>query len=283
MPDSHDVADRPEAEGPGDGRAAGLTRQLMGFAAHIRDPENQPPPKGLENRRLAIYRRLFFNNVSSLLAGNFPVLRSLLDDERWRRLVRDFYSEHRCRTPLFPEVAKEFLRYLQDHRGIRPDDPPFLPELAHYEWVELALELDERELDDIAADPDGDLLEGIPVLSPLAWPLSYRFPVHCIRPDHQPDEPPSEATHLLVYRNRSDEVRFMQLNPVTRLLLAQLSDAPGLTGNQHFQRIAGAIDHPEPARLLAAGADVFSELRDRDVLLGTRPENPAPEHPDAVR
>jgi hypothetical protein len=256
MPDSHDVADRPEAEGPGDGRAAGLTRQLMGFAAHIRDPENQPPPKGLENRRLAIYRRLFFNNVSSLLAGNFPVLRSLLDDERWRRLVRDFYSEHRCRTPLFPEVAKEFLRYLQDHRGIRPDDPPFLPELAHYEWVELALELDERELDDIAADPDGD---------PLA------------------DEPPSEATHLLVYRNRSDEVRFMQLNPVTRLLLAQLSDAPGLTGNQHFQRIAGAIDHPEPARVLAAGADVFSELRDRDVLLGTRPENPAPEHPDAVR
>ena len=62
---------------------------------------------------------LFFNNIQSLLASNFPVLRMIHGTDRWARLVREFYAEHLCRTPLFPEVAREFLRYLQDERGAR--------------------------------------------------------------------------------------------------------------------------------------------------------------------
>jgi hypothetical protein len=203
------------------------------------------------------------------LAGNFPVLRGLYDEERWRGLVREFYAEHRCRTPLFPEVAKEFLRYLQE-RESREDDPPFLLELAHYEWVELALSLDTRELDQVAAEPDGDLMTGCPVLSPLAWALSYRFPVHLIQPDYQPAEPPSEATHLLVYRDRQDRVKFMLLNEVTRLLLQRLLEYPGLTGTEQLLGVAQDIQHPEPRQVVAAGAKVLQELHQRGVVLGTR-------------
>lgn len=219
---------------------------------------------------MAIYRRLFFNNINSLLAGNFPVLRTLYDENRWHQLVRDFYSEHRCQTPLFPEVAREFLRYLQDRRGVREEDPSFMLELAHYEWVELALSLDERRLDAVAADPGGDLLAGQPVLSPLAWPLSYRFPVHRIRADFQPTAAPEEATHLLVYRDRHDDVRFMSLNDVTRLLLQQLLESPELSGAEQLRRVAKAISHPDPGRLTDAGAAVLEDLRRRDIVLGTR-------------
>jgi len=238
------------------------------FAAHIRDPDRNPQPAGIESRRMAIYRRLFFNNIESLLAGNFPVLRSLYAEDRWRRLVREFYAEHRCRTPLFPEVAREFLRYVQEREN-RAGDPPFMLELAHYEWVELALSLDECELSELSADPLGDLLTGRPLLSPLAWPLSYRYPVHRIGPSHQPMEPPTEATHLLVYRNRRDEVRFMQLNDVTRLLLQKMQEEPGLTGEEHLRRIAQTIGHTDPDRVIASGAEVLDDLRERDVVLGT--------------
>jgi hypothetical protein len=259
---------RPEPGQPAEPPAQ-LAKLQHEFAAHIRDPDRHSAPADVEDRRMAIYRRLFFNNISSLLAGNFPVLRGLYDEERWRGLVREFYAEHRCRTPLFPEVAKEFLRYLQEREG-RDDDPPFLLELAHYEWVELALSLDTRELDQVVADPDGDLMAGRPVLSPLAWALSYRYPVHLIQPDYQPTEPPFEATHLLVYRDRRDQVKFMLLNDVTRLLLQRLQESPGATGTEQLLGVAQDIRHPEPQQVVAAGAKVLEDLRQRDVLLGTR-------------
>ncbi len=255
---------------PDENKPDRLSRLQTEFAAHIRDPENQAPPGGIEDRRMKIYRELFFNNIQSLLSSNFPVLRTLYDDDRWRRLIRDFYSQHRCQTPLFPEVAKEFLRYLQDGREPQADDPGFLLELAHYEWVELALSLDERDPGQVAADAEGDLLTGVPVLSPLAWPLSYRFPVHRIKPDFQPAEPPDQPSHLLVYRDREDEVRFMQLNDVSRLLLERLQEDRGRTGLQLLEDIAASISHPDPGQVIVAGTGLLNEWKEKDVLLGTR-------------
>ncbi len=249
------------------------------FAGHIRNPESVPAPPGIEDRRMQIYRDLFFNNISRLLASNFPVLRQLHRPEQWSRLIREFYVEHRAHTPLFPELPREFLRYLEEGRRDRPDDLPFMLELAHYEWVELALSLDARDLEDIAVERNGDLLTGIPVLSPLAWPLSYRYPVHRIGPGYQPVEPPAEQTHLLVYRNHSDRVKFMQLNDVTRLLLALMQEQPELTGAQLLELTAAKIKHPSKAKVISSGTDLMQGLLARDVLLGSRPKHQIPEVP----
>lgn len=240
------------------------------FAAHIRDPENQTAPADVEDRRMDIYRQLFFNNINKFLSNNFPVIRQLYQDDAWLQLVRDFYREHRCQTPLFPELPKEFLRYLQQQRMNRAGDPPYLLELAHYEWVELALSLDENELDQIRADREGDLMKEVPVLSPLAWPLSYRYPVHRIKPGFEIDSPPDQATHLLVYRNREDRIRFMQLNDVSRLLLHKLLEDKGMTGHQLLTDIASDINHPQTSAVLDKGARLLRELLDKDILLGTR-------------
>src|SRR3546814_5838583 len=77
---------------------------------------------------------------------------------------------------------------------------PWLRELAHYEWAELALQISEATREDIAHDARGDpgsspgqaLLAGCPLPSPLAWPLAYAWPVHRIGPDHQPLEQPAQ-------------------------------------------------------------------------------------------
>jgi hypothetical protein len=261
---------RSKKTNPTENKPERLSRQQTEFAAHIRDPEAHAAPDGVEDRRMNIYRELFFNNIQSLLASNFPVLHAIYDDEHWRRLVRDFYSEHRCQTPLFPEVSKEFLRYLQDVRKTRHDDPGFLLELAHYEWVELALSLDERDPANIPADAEGDLLEGRPLLSPLAWPLSYRYPVHQIKPGYLPDRPPDNPTHILVYRNGDDEVKFMRLNDVSRLLLELMQENQAATGLELLTKVAATIGHPESERVITAGTKLLDELRKKDVLLGTR-------------
>ena len=91
------------------------------FAAHLRNPETNPAPANIEDRRMTIYRDLFFNNMVSLLAGTFPVLHRILGVDRWRELVRDFYHRHQSHTPLFMEVPQEFLAFLQGElAGLHP-------------------------------------------------------------------------------------------------------------------------------------------------------------------
>ncbi len=99
--------------------------------------------------------------------------------------------------------------------------------------------------------------------------------MHELRPDYQPQKPPQQATHLLVYRDREDRVKFMQLNPVTARVLALLGEDAmkengARTGHALMQEIARELQHPDPAQLQAAGRTLLDDLRQRDVILGTR-------------
>lgn len=253
------------------------------FTAHLRDPEAAPGPAGIEERRLRIYRELFYNNVEGFLANAFPVIRQLLADADWHRLVRAFYAGHQCRDPLFNGIAEEFVRYLQEERGAPPGDPPFLPELAHYEWVELALSIAEDEPSPVLGaadaasrlgegeqtDPNGDLLAAPPCVSPLAWTLGYDYPVHRIGPQFQPTEPGSEATWLVVYRNRQDEVRFLEINAVTARLLALAAEQPRASGRELIATIAAELGVAAET-LITPGLAMLQGLRERDVIVGTR-------------
>jgi hypothetical protein len=248
----------------------GFAAVQYAFAAHIRDPEGKPRPLDVDDRRMAIYRDLFYNNVQSLLSGFFPVLRRILSNEHWHGMVRDFFVRHRARTPLFLELSQEFLDYLQNERETEPEDPPFLLELAHYEWVELALAVSDEDPDLTDVDPNGDLLDGCPLVSPLAWNLSYGFPVHRIAPGFQPDAPGNDPTHLVVYRNRAENVEFLEINAVTQRLLQLLRENPSWSGRQTLRRIVEELRHPQPDLVIEAGTQLLSDLRARNVILGSR-------------
>jgi len=249
-----------------------LRTQQARLAAHVRDPVAQAPPPGIEDRRLKIYRELFYNSLQGLLAANFPVIRKLLGDDAWHALVRDFYRDHRCTTPLFPELPREFIQYLQARDDPRQADPPWLVELAHYEWVELALDLSEASDQDTAHDPDGDLLAGVPVVSPLAWPLAYTWPVHRLSPELLPTETPAAPTLLLVRRGADLRVHFHALSPLTFRLLQRLAEQPGLTGRQQLEALALEATAPDPEAFLAQGSLMLQQLRADGVLLGVQPD-----------
>lgn len=248
------------------------TRALQyAFAAHIRDPQHAPPPRDVEPRRMTVYTELFFNNVESLLAANFPVIRALYTEGDWRDLVRDFYREHRSHTPLFTEIAREFIRHLERRveRGL--DDAPFLVELAHYEWSELALSLDEAEIADVAHDAHGDVANGVPVVSPLARVLAYRYPVHRISPDYRPQAPSPQPVLILLTRDRADVVHFLEIDALTALLLERLAENREQSGLACLDALLQQLGRGDDAALRASGAAVLALLRTRDALLGTLP------------
>lgn len=237
------------------------------FAAYIRDPKQACLPAGVKAQRMATYCELFYNNVQSLLAGTYPVLRKLLSDDQWHTLIKDYFTAHRATTPLFPQMPREFLTYLAQERVVRSDDPPFLYELAHYEWIELAIAIDEREIDLLKTEERVDLLDACPIVNPLAWLLVYRYPVHRLSPQYQPLEPPVEPTYIVIYRDLNDKVGFVQLNPVSAYLFTKLSDKK--TGQQILEEVAIALKHPQPVTIIQNGLEMMQAWYTRDIILGT--------------
>jgi len=244
---------------------AGFRQIQRDFASNIRDPLRFPPPAGIPAQRMAVYRDLFFNNIENFIASGFPVLKSLMSEEAWRALIRDFYAHHRCGTPLFIGIAEEFLEYLSEARR-EPADPPFLLELAHYEWVELVLAVDENEPPPLKVCEMSALANVAVGMSPVAMKLGYQFPVHRIGPAFRPNEPPESPTYLVVYRDRQDVVRFMEVNSVIYRLLEWVGRHPDCTVRQHLMQVADELQHPEPARVLEFGTDLVLDLHQRGIL-----------------
>ncbi len=216
----------------------------MQFAQHIKDPENSPCPEGIEPRRMSVYQDLFFNNIMGFVSNGFPVLCSLYGEDDWQTLVRAFFVRHPCASPIFLDIANEFITYLSSSYVKTDSDPQFMLELAHYEWVELVISIRQQnglELSLSTADIEDSAL----VLSELAWPLSYQYPVHQLSTDYKPEQAPEEATHLVVYRNDNDDVEFMLLNSASVQLLALIQQNPGVFFSDlmsHFYQLMPQFD-----------------------------------------
>ena len=238
----------------------------LDFAAHIRNPQQHPAPEGIEPRRMQIYLRLFYNNIESFAAHAFPVAKAVLGDVQWHALVRRFVDQHASESPYFLEISQEFLEFLDEID--LSDLPPFLLELCHYEWVELALAVAEDELPDANIDRDGNLLAEPVVVSPLIWPLSYQFPVHQIGPKFQPRNPPATPCELIVYRRRDDQVRFLEANAVTLRLVEILADE--VPGEQALAQVADELPQLASQVVHDAGIATLERLRDAEIILGTR-------------
>ena len=241
------------------------------FAAHIRDPENVAAPDGIETRRMAIYRNLFFNNLFNLLETFFPVLRKIHSDDQWRRFVRGFMQKHQAQTPYFLQLPEEFLGYLQNEFEPSETDYPFLLELAHYEYAELALAVSEEATDMTGVDPNGDLLAGVPVKSALSWSYAYHYAVHRISPDYLPEKAEEHPVYLALYRGSDDEVGFLELNSITAALLNAIErNENNQTGEQLLRSLAATINYPDADALVAHGSDALLEMRQLEILSGSR-------------
>jgi hypothetical protein len=240
------------------------------FTSHIRDPEKNAMPDGIEDRRMKIYRELLYNNIEGFISSSFPVIREIYSDENWHKMVRDFFAIHQSQSPYFLEISQEFIEYLQNERSPQPEDPAGLIELAHYEWVEMALHVSDETMDMDNIDANGDLLTGRPVFSPVAWPLVYEFPVHTMSPESLSAEPPAQPTYLVVYRNRNDQVNFLEINPITARLVGLLQDNEDYKGLDAIEAITAEMDHPNPAVVKQGGLAALQELQQYGIILGTQ-------------
>ena len=244
-----------------------VQRQL---ADHLRDPKHHAPPEGLEDRRLNIYRQLFFKNMLGFISRGFPVLKSLYEKDDWNALVRSFYSGHQCHSPYFIDIAKEFLVYLEREHASRRCDPPYLYELAHYEHVELIVSIAKDVGNPSMADSNGDLMEGQPILSPLVQWHGYQWPVHRISSDYKPAESDAQIYWLAICRDSNNRVRHMLLNAMTVLLLDYLSENLNSSGRDAIVAIAQQHCPDNIEAAIENGPQLFQSLRQKGIVLGAK-------------
>lgn len=233
------------------------------FAGYIRNPDHSPAPADVKPQRMAMYRELFFNNVEGFISSNFPVLKSLLSEQQWLNLAQDFFLNHSCSTPHFSEIPEEFLEFLQNERK-NPEDLPFMLELAHYEWVEMALAISKEELIENSSkqiQPEHNM-----ALSPLAWPLAYQYPVHEISTENIPTEAPDGMTFLIVYRNSEDNVNFIKIPGITFRLLQIIEETENISVADCLSQIAKETQITDSTSIISSGMQILQELAHKNII-----------------
>ena len=236
------------------------------FTRHLRD-NDQPPPDGLEDQRVGIYRNLVYNSIQGLLANYFPVLRLLLGKEKWHRLMRDYVRKHASSSPLFPHLSTELVSYLETEREETPDDPPWLLDLARYESSTREISISPIEISMDGIEPQGDLWKGVPALNPLAHLLSYHYPVHRIRPTWQPDEP--QTTHLIVCRDKNDKIRYLIANDATAYIFSLLKEKSDSSGNDLCTALLKEMPSMSADVMRTNITSLLEQMRTIDIILGT--------------
>jgi len=235
------------------------------FAAYLRDPDNNPAPAGVEERRLAIYRRLFFGNLRNLMAKNFPVLRRMLDDAEWDRLIRELMVTHRSTTPLFPEIGSEMLEFLNASSEQWFQARPWMAELAQWEYLETLARLHEGEV----AEPEqmaAEVLKRSIELNPTLQMSRFAWPVNRISPSFVPVEPLAQPINLLVYRRHNDEVAFERINDLSLRFLQLVMARPESTGLERLTALAEEAG-TDPQHLISAGGEkILRHLSEREVI-----------------
>lgn len=234
------------------------------FINHIKNPSQNSFGHGIQDRRLNIYRELFFNNIIGFLSSGFPVLESLYSKENWQLLGRQFFAEHQCRSPYFVDISKEFVEYLSKEHQAEDFDPPFLQELAHYEWLELALSVQKQTQSIEYWDGKSDFTNV--ALSELAVLVSYQYPVHQISPEFQP-EGPSETTFLVVYRNQVDEVNFALINQVSAHLLDLIQQNGVISVEAAITVMAEALPQISAEQVRKGTLDTIQQLLQQQILI----------------
>ncbi|ASP39710.1 DUF2063 domain-containing protein [Bacterioplanes sanyensis] len=223
-------------------------------------------PEGVSERALGVYRDLFFNNVLSFLDGTFPVCERVLSHlhgrEQWLQLAREFLRDYHCTSPLFLDIPQHFLDYLSQRDDVWL--PPWLCELAHYEWLELAVDIAPQTITE-DVDANADLATSVPILAAAAQGYLYQYPVHTISVD-EPDPTPT-LTALIVFRDRQDKTCFIESNPLTLGLLAQLQEQ-SCSGSEAVAKVLAASGQALSDSALAGGLAILQQWQQQGLILG---------------
>lgn len=247
-----------EADAP-----AAIAADVAGFfAGHGVPAEAAAGLPSLAAERLLIYRKMVHGRLRDLFAEFLPKSAARLGRARLQAETARFIAEVAPRTPYFRAITGEFVAWAGQRWPADPGLPPYLADLAAYEWAN-------AEVGDLPAG--GEAASGNPLALDRPVQLDgtttlrrYAWAVHRASEAGDLD---AEPTALLLYRDRAElRVRVLELTPRAAAVCAHL--LVGATLQAALTGACAELDQPMDDEFLAAMATFFADLADRGVLLG---------------
>ncbi|HWB80498.1 MAG TPA: putative DNA-binding domain-containing protein [Nannocystaceae bacterium] len=243
------------------------------FAAFLRahgvDGEDLDTLVGVGAERVLVYRALVHNRLRSATREFIPRTAARRNKPEFRADFDAFMQAHASQSFFLRDVPGEFVEWVRPRWADDPAVPKYLGDLARHELLETEVRND--PLDDEA--PSGVAIDlELPLrFGGAARLMKYDWAVHKLPIDIDDRSDPAEApTHLLVYRDETVKVRYLELTGWATAVLEQLlvQRKPVREG---LLAAAASLDEPLDDDKLARAATLFAELGDHAVLLGAEP------------
>ncbi len=235
-----------------------LKQQLNDFSQIVRGRLNADE-NGFDNEKSQIYQELLLNNFNSLISPCFPVLRSILPSDLWHKIVKDIFSKANLQKNIFHQIAFELVNELELNPLV---DYPFAFELAHYEWLELELELKANDLNIKPFNKELDVLNHEWQISSCAVIKQYQYDVHNIGQSYQPKD--KIKTNLIVYK-KNDTVEFIKLTEQSSQLLECILYEE-LAAKEIIAQLCSLYDNLNQASLLKEAENLLVMLYQEQII-----------------
>lgn len=94
---------------------------------------------GVKQKHVHHYRRLVYNIIDDSLESSFPLMVNLITPKEWKKLVHEFFENHKCAHYQVWQMPRELITYMQDVEHELLHKYPCLENLMQFEWVECEL------------------------------------------------------------------------------------------------------------------------------------------------
>jgi hypothetical protein len=221
-----------------------------------------------QNPRFWLYRRLVRSNMFDIIGRMMPKARermNLLAAHAFDASITGFLAEAAPRTHHFRDVPMEFFEWAKPRWTADKSIPAYLVDLAAYELLEFSVGVG-RFADEVP-DVAEIAVDRAVVFSSTVQLCALAHAVHALPDDlHAPVD--LRTVTLLVYRDGSHMVRFLELSPLVASITTRLVSGAPL--GAALQESCAEHSQPLTQELLGDIAKLLADWAERGILLGAR-------------
>jgi hypothetical protein len=248
-----------------DGVTDRLANELPAFLLERGVDRDDVAAIAAQPRRIAVYRSLVRNGLSSVVARVLPRTRARMNrtaDGRFDRDFAAFVDRPGPRTHYLRDVPGEFVAWAEPRWHADADLPAYLSDLAMHELSAFAVG---AAADATGTAPIGQVsLERALAFHASTTIVSYVWRVHDLSDALDADDAPAAGdVTLLGYRDSDHRVRWLELTPMAAAIVSRLRS--GATLGDAITSACGAMSATPDTGAIAA---LLGDLSERGVIVG---------------